>query len=562
MQSLTHSQITVMFLAVGTLLLLARAFGEVARRFGQPAVLGEMLAGILLGPTVLGQLAPDLMAALFPREGPNALVLSSFATLSVALFLLVAGLEVDLSTATRQGRTAITVSALGIAVPFALGFGAASLAPASLGGVVHDNPWIFPLFFATALSISALPVIAKTLMDLDLYRTDLGMVVIAAAVLNDLAGWIIFAVILGLIGTAGGHALPVSMTIALTLGFTAFVLTAGRAAVHRALPWVLAHTSWPGGILAFALALALFSAAFTEWIGVHAIFGAFLVGVAIGDSSHMREQTRATINHFVSSIFAPLFFATIGLRVDFVANFDPGLVLLVLVIACAGKIAGCGLAGLWSGMERREAWAVGFAMNARGAMEIILGLLALQYGVIDQRMFVALVVMALATSLMSGPAIQRLLQRERPRRFTDHLSGKTFVCPLRAQDRRGAITELAEALAPSTGLAPGVIDAAAWAREEIMSTGTGGGLALPHARLPSIRAPAVALGVSPEGVDFNSPDGEPAHLIFLILTPAEDGGAQLEILKDIAKTFRDTGLREKATRARTHTEFLAALKTH
>jgi Kef-type K+ transport system membrane component KefB len=152
---------------------------------------------------------------------------------------------------------------------------------------------------ATALSITALPVIAKTLMDLNLYRSDLGMLVVAAAVFNDLVGWIIFAVILGMLGTGAAHTLSIGQTIWLTLGFALGMLTVGRWLIHRILPWIHAHLSWPGGVLGFALSLALVSAAFTEWIGIHAIFGAFLAGVA-GDQASA-ERT-ATIEQFVSFI--------------------------------------------------------------------------------------------------------------------------------------------------------------------------------------------------------------------------------------------------------------------
>jgi Kef-type K+ transport system membrane component KefB len=157
------------------------------------------------------------------------------------------------------------------------------------------------------------------------------------------------------------------------------------------------------------MSLALLAAALTEWIGIHAIFGSFLVGVAVGDSSHLRHDTRQIILKFVSFIFAPLFFASVGLHVNFIDTFDLGITVSVLVIACLGKILGCGLAARASGASPRLSGAIGFAMNARGAMEIILGLLALENGLIRQRMFVALVLMALATSMISGPAIRRLL---------------------------------------------------------------------------------------------------------------------------------------------------------
>jgi len=561
MQTLTHQEITAMFLALGLLLASARLFGEMARRFNQPAVLGEILAGILLGPTVFGALVPAWSAFLFPRVGGGALALDGLMTLAITLFLLVAGLEVDLSTIWRQGKLAINVGVAGIVVPFAVGFGAAWFLPQLMGIEAGADPLLFALFMATALSISALPVIAKTLMDLNLYRSDLGMLVVAAAVFNDLVGWIVFAVILGLLGTAPAHALSIGQTIGLTLLFALFMLTVARWLIDRTLPWLHAHASWPGGVLGFALSLALVAAAFTEWIGIHAIFGAFLAGVALGDSRHLRERTRATIEQFVSFIFAPLFFAGIGLKVDFVAQFDLLLVVAVLVIATLGKVLGCGLAGRLSGLGRRESWALGFGMNARGAMEIILGLLALKYGLIGERLFVALVVMALVTSLMSGPLLQRVLRLKKPRRFTDFLSARTFVNQLKARTRAEAVAELAKAAALVAGLEAEEVVDGVMIREEIMATGIGHGLAVPHARLRGLDRPVVAVGLSAAGIDFDAPDGCPAQLIFLLLTPVHDDGAHLELLADIATVFKGEKIRARVGQVTGFTEFLALVRS-
>ncbi len=560
MGGLSADEVTRMFLALGVLLGTARVLGELAQRFHQPAVLGEILAGVLLGPTLFGSLAPDWSAWLFPREGNNAVVLSGLSTLAIALFLLVAGMEVDLSTVWRQGRAAVSVGLLGTLVPFAIGLVAAWFAPGTLGRDPEGDRTIFALFFGTAMAISALPVIAKTLMDLGLYRTDVGMIVVSAAIFNDLAGWMIFAVILGMMGQAS-HGFDVPTTIGLTLGFAALVLTAGRWVVNRILPYLQAYTHWPGGELSFAMILALFGAAFTEWIGIHAIFGSFLVGIAVGDSEHLRERTRVIIDRFISFFFAPLFFATIGLRVNFVENFDLALVAAVLVIACAGKLIGSRLGGKLGGLPPRDAWAVGFAMNARGAMEIILGLLALQAGVIRERLFVALVVMALATSMISGPMMKSILGLKRPRRLGTTLSPRLFVRQLAATTRRGVIAELSRAGASSLPVDAETIEESAWLREQTLPTGIGNGVALPHARLDGVKEPAVVLGLSEAGVDFDAPDGGPAHLVFLIVTPKRDAGAQLEISAEIGRLFSRTGMLERALRTRNFAEFLALVKS-
>jgi mannitol/fructose-specific phosphotransferase system IIA component (Ntr-type) len=331
--------------------------------------------------------------------------------------------------------------------------------------------------------------------------------------------------------------------------------------VHRVLPWIQAYTSATGSVLGLVLSLALFSAAFTEWVGVHAIFGAFLAGVALGDSKHLRERTRATIDQFVSFIFAPIFFATIGLQVDFVASFAPLLTLLVVVVACVGKIGGCVVGARLIGMPRRDAWAVGFGMNARGAMEIILGLIARREGIIGDELFVALVVMAIVTSMASGPVVQAFLRGRKTRRFAEFLSVRTFRPALEATNAHMAIGELARAAEAATGVPALEIERAVIDREELMPTGLEGGVAVPHARLPGLKTPMVAVGLSAMGIDFDTPDGKPARLLFLILTPEDDAQVQLEIIGDIARSFSDAKLAGEAATTTNFTQFLALVRT-
>lgn len=558
---MTPHNVMLMLLSFGALLFVARVLGELAERLHQPAVLGELLAGILLGPTVLGNLAPGFAGFLFPEHGPNAVALEAIATLAIVFFLLVAGIEVDLSTVWRQGNIGLKVGIVGMVIPFALGLLAAWVAPRALGREPDADALVFALFLATALSITALPVIAKTLMDLGLYRSDMGMVVVSAAIFNDLVGWIAFAIIMGMMGTVSAHSHSIPLTITLTLGFVAVMLTLGRWAIHRVLPALQAYTRWPGGVLSFALILALFGATFTEWIGIHAIFGSFIVGVALGDSSHLRERTRVIIDQFVSFVFAPVFFASIGLRVNFVAHFDPVLVLTILVVACLCKLAGGFLGARWGGMAKRDAWAVGFAMNARGAMEIILGLLALEAGIIRERLFVAIVIMAIVTSMLSGPMMNLILKPTKGCRLLDVLASRLFLRNMRATSRREAISELTGAVLEVVGLDAGALERAVWAREEALPTGIGNGVAIPHARIPELDEPVVAAGFSESGVDFDAPDGKLANLIFLILTPEKDPASQLEIGADIARCFQNASMLDGALRTSNYTEFLALLKS-
>jgi len=546
-----------LLVSLGVLLGAARVLGEFAVRARQPAVIGEILAGILLGPTVLGRIAPRAGGWLFPAEGQAALVLDGLGALALVLFLLVAGMEVDLSAALRRRRVALLAGATGMALPFALGWGLAAAVPSWLGYGADPPSPLFAPFFAVALSISALPVIARTLMDLHLYRSDLGMAVVAAAMLNDLVGWTVFAILVGSIGGPSGAGLPPVLGAGLTLGFSLLALTVARRGLDRALPWILAHTTWPAGILGTAVVSALLGAAVTELAGVHAIFGAFLVGVALGDSRHLRGHARATIASFVGSVFAPLFFAGIGLRLDFLAHLDLRACLVVLGAACAGKLVGCGLGARWAGLPAREAWAFGFAMNARGSMEIVLGLLALKSGLIGEATFVALVVMAVGTTLMSGPALRRLLQLREPRPWIDYAGARCFVPRLAARSRRDAIAELASTLPGNGG---GDVLDRVWERERVTPTGLGSGVAIPHARIEGLRAPLVALGLSPAGIDFDAVDGAPAHVIVLLLTPLGDDARHLELLARIGRTLTDPVLRPALQEAQTFTELRAVLQ--
>jgi Kef-type K+ transport system membrane component KefB/mannitol/fructose-specific phosphotransferase system IIA component (Ntr-type) len=561
MNQLNSHEVIVMFLGLAVLIASARTLGELAKWLGLPSVVGEILAGILLGPTVLGFFAPRWFALLFPSTGPNATVLNGFRIVAIALFLLVAGAEVDLSTIWRQGRSAITIGLASVAVPFGLGFVLARCFPQWLGYEQGASPLIHALFIATALAISALPVIAKILMDLNIYRSDMGMIIIAAAVFGDLIGWILFAVILGMLGGSVGHAHGVLATILMTLGFAGILLTVGRGLIHLALVRVQAYTTWPGGVLTFTLTLGLLGAALTEWIGVHAIFGCFLVGVAIGDSPQLKEQTRMVIDQFISFFFVPLFFATIGLQVDFGAHFDLLLVLTLLLVTCAGKLAGCFSGARLSGMSRRESLAVSACMITQGTMGIIMGLLALRSGVIGERLFVAIVIVSLITSMISGPAMQRILRRKKTIRLADLLTAKTFVHRLRAATREAAIAELSEVLGPAASLPAAAIAQAVLIRERIMPTGLGRGVAVPHTRLAALNGPLVGLGLSGDGIDFDAPDGKPSQIILMILTPLDDESGQLELFADIAKIFRNRENYAKALQAENYSEFLALIKT-
>jgi Kef-type K+ transport system membrane component KefB len=411
MVRLGHADVVQLLIQLGTMLIAGRLLAEVARKLNQPAVIGEIIAGILLGPTILGMIHPESFQSLFPTPSGAGTVLTGLVQIAVVMLLFIAGLEVDLQIVMQQGRQAISTSVFGLIVPFALGFIFPYLYPHFFGIANSDARLTFALFMGTAMAISALPVIVRILMDLNIFRSRMGLLVVASAMVDDVIGWMIFSVILSMIGK--GSDMPIWKTALLTLSFAALMLTVGRGLLNRLLPWINRNLAWPGGVLSLSLALCFLAAAFTEYIGIHAIFGAFIIGVALGDSEHFSERAKEIVHQFINNIFAPLFFVSIGLRVNFFTNFDLSLTLIILAIAFLGKILGAGFGTRLGGFTWRESLAAGFGLNARGAMEIILGIIALENGLIGEKVFVSLVIMALVTSMTSGPLMRLWLRPQK-----------------------------------------------------------------------------------------------------------------------------------------------------
>ena len=516
------------------MLFFAKLFGEIFSKLKQPSIMGEILAGVVLGPTVLGMISPNTFEFLFPQNNEINIALQSFTTIAVILLLLISGLEVDLAIVLSQGKKAIYTSLLGLFIPFFLGFGIAFLMPDFLGIGSGSSKMIFALFMGTALSISALPVIARTLMDLKIFKREIGVIIISAAMLNDLIGWLIFSIILGLLGT-GKHGFTfIETTIAISI-FLLFVLTIGKKIIDKLIPIISSKFSFPGGILSFILILGFLGAAFTEYIGVHAIFGSFLIGIAVGDSTHLNERTKEIIHQFVTNIFAPLFFVSIGLRVNFIENFNFLIISIILVLSFAGKVLGCGLGAYWSGLNKNDSLIIGFGMNSRGTMEIILGIIALEAGLINEQVFVALVIMAIITSLSSAPIMSYLLNKKDISKFSNIISER-FILFTDEKDKGILIKKLVDVIADKIQLPSESIYQDVIARENILPTGISNYLALPHAKV-DIKEPMIAIAINKTGIDFEAGDGLLSRIIILLLTPKNNNELQLKLLSEIANKF-------------------------
>jgi Kef-type K+ transport system membrane component KefB len=412
----TNPDLLIAFLLqIGVMLAVGLIFGQLMRKLNQPAVLGELIGGIVLGPTIFGLLLPDLYYRLFPGEAEIVEAREVVIRIGMLFFMFVAGLEVNLSQLRQRKQTVLLVSILGCLLPFGLGIASILLFPDFWNYTSVNNNTSFILFIGIALSISALPVITRILMDLHLLHQEIGGIVITSAAINDLLGWALFALLLSNLNTntQNNNLLRI---LGLTFIFSLLVLGVGRVAGQLLFRWARNALVWPSGFLGVSAVFIFISAAIAETMNIHAIFGAFLIGVALFPvfENNGAGAVKEIIYQFAVSLFAPLYFVSVGLKANFAANFDIQLVLLVISLATVGKVVGAGLGARISGADFKNALAIGFAMNARGAMEMILASVALEYGLIDQRIFVALVTMALVTSMMSGPMLQWLLKVPKP----------------------------------------------------------------------------------------------------------------------------------------------------
>lgn len=413
MNNLSSFDLTHFFLAISILLIFTRLFGAVMVRFKKPAVVGEIMGGVVLGPTVFGSFFPETFNILFPTSGPLANSWQALINISVILFIFTSGLELEFSRMKQYGKASLTVGLFGFCIPFMLGVAFVLMVPSVVELSPLNQKLPLALYLGVILSISALPVIIKTLSDLKILKTPVATTTIGAAIFDDLIGWIIFAIVLTLSGQTLENKLNIYSTIIVLVSYIVFMLFVGRKMIKRGLSLI---RNWGfDDVTSYSVILALIflSAAITEWLGIHAMFGALIVGIILSDTDHLEKKTSIFLNKFIAAFFSPIFFGFIGLRADFGLSFDLKLFLIIFILSCLAKIVGVTLGALLSGFKMAEALAISFAMNARGAMGIIITNLGLQAGLINNQLFSAFILMALITSIISGPLIQFSLSKKK-----------------------------------------------------------------------------------------------------------------------------------------------------
>jgi len=398
----SHEISIAFFLALAAILLACRLVGYLARFLGQPQVVGEMIAGVLLGPSLLGWIAPGLQDRLFPDAVMP--VLYAVAQVGLVLYMFLVGLDFDLALLRRRARSAVAVSWAGILAPFALG--------AAIAWAFHGEELLFAagvstgqaaLFMGAAMSITAFPMLARIIHERGLSGTSMGTLALAAGSADDAAAWCILAVVLA--SFSGSPAIAL-WAIGGGLAFALVAFLVLRPLLARAGSWITRRGAYDSVALPGALTLLMFAAWYTDEVGIYAVFGAFVLGAAM-PGGEIARQIERRIQPLTVNLLLPLFFIYSGLNTRIGLVDSPvlwGIAGLVLLAACLGKGAACYLAARLSGEPPREALGIGALMNARGLMELIILNIGLERGVITPTLFSIMVLMAIATTLMALPA--------------------------------------------------------------------------------------------------------------------------------------------------------------
>jgi K+:H+ antiporter len=424
------------FLAeIGILLLVGRALGELMQKCGQPAVMGQLLGGLLLGPSVFGLISPDLQHRLFPPTAEQASMLAAVSQLGILLLLLLTGMETDLRLVRRVGRAAIAVAVAGVTLPFICGFALGEALPASILPNAQAR-FVTALFLATALSISSIKIVAAVVREMNFMRRDVGQIIVASAILEDSSGWIIIAISFGLASSGTVDLRSVAFAVVGTLLFLAVSLTVGRRIVFDLIRWTNDYFASEFAVITVILLITIAMALTTYLIGVQTVLGAFVAGVLVGESPILTRHIDEQLRGLIAALFMPVFFGLSGLNADLTILRDPGLLALggaLILIASVGKFSGAFVGGTLGGLSRRESLALACAMNARGSTEVIVASIGLSAGVFSRNLYTLIVGMAVVTTMAMPPMLRWALRRlplnkgERQRLEREDLDARGFV---------------------------------------------------------------------------------------------------------------------------------------
>jgi len=417
------------------LMLVGRLLGEAMSRLRQPSVMGQLIAGLMLGPSLFGLLLPDVQHALFPKNPEQKAMIDGISQFGILLLLLLAGMETDLKLVRQTGRASLYASLMGIVIPFICGVALGEALPDSMLPD-PEKRLITSLFLGTALSIASVKIVAMVVREMNFMRRVVGQVILASAIIDDSVGWIIVSIIFSLALQGSVELLSLAQSVVGTIAFMLASLTIGRRAVFFTIRWVNDHLVSEFAVVTAILCIMDIMALITHLIGVHTVLGAFVAGILVGESPiltrHIDEQLRGLITAF----FAPVFFGIAGLTADLTIMADPKIALFtvgLVLVASIGKFGGAFLGAELGGLTRREGLALACGMNARGSTEVIIATVGLSMGALNQDLFTMIVAMAVITTTAMPPTLRWALNRipmrkeEKQRIEREELEQRGFV---------------------------------------------------------------------------------------------------------------------------------------
>jgi K+:H+ antiporter len=437
-ESPPESAIASFIAELGILLLVGRIMGELAQRIGQPAVMGQLIGGVLLGPSVLGLLWPQAQHVLIPTGAAQKSMIEGVSQLGILMLLLLTGMETDLPLVKRVGRSAAAVAIAGVAIPLVCGVALGAVLPDSL--LPNPNARIVTaLFLGIALSISSVKIVAMVVGDMNFMRRDIGQIIVASAILEDTIGWVLVAVAFGLAAAGTIDIWSVGRAVLGTVLFLGISLTIGRRAVFSLIRLANDNFRSDFSVITTILVIMAVMALITQWIGVNLVLGAFVAGILVGESPILTRHIDEQLRGLIVALFMPVFFGLTGLNADLTVLANPRLAELALgliVIASAGKFIGAFIGAKLGGLVRSEAVALASAMNARGSTEVIIASIGLSMNVLSRDLFTLIVTMAVLTTMSMPPMLRWALKRvpmregEKVRLKREEIDARGFVTNL------------------------------------------------------------------------------------------------------------------------------------
>jgi Kef-type K+ transport system membrane component KefB/mannitol/fructose-specific phosphotransferase system IIA component (Ntr-type) len=532
---LSEKNILIFLLQFALLLGSARVLGIVFYKLKQPTITADIIVGLVFGPTILGRAFPQIQKMIFPTEITQMAMLETLAWIGILFLLMDTGLEVNFSSVWKQRKSAVKISIADIIIPIVISAAFIYFIPDKYI-IIPERKIIFTIFLATIMTISAMPVTIRVLHELKLLKTDLGFLIISVLSINDILGWVVFTIVLGVFSKSSfewGFAFQIFF---LTITFVITAIVVLKKPIDKSVKFIKKKYPEDTGLtVTFIAVIGLLFGSITQSIGIHALFGFFIAGLVIGESSAITERDRNVFSKMVYAIFVPIFFASIGLRMDFLANFDLFLTLFITIIGVASRYGAAYFGAVISGTEKSARNIIAIAHTPGGEMHIVIGMLALHLGLINEVMFVAIVGSAVLSSILLGPWLGYSYNKIKKSKVFDWKDNLKIIINREKITREEILIKMCKEAADLSGKEEKVIVEEVVKREMRMTTAIDKGIAIPHAKIEGLEKNIVIFAKSNHGIEWNSVDGLEVNMVFLILTPLGTEEKHLAILSSIVR---------------------------